>query len=416
MSGREEMKAKQCNSCCVLGLLLFSIIIALFVYPDFQFQSISINRNTAELDLNVPLPTNMPKTNKPRLNIKVPKLISIGASFTGTSTMEQLICQISDIKCCRSSIDDNQQLNMEYEYSSNMLNNSIFLQNDYIPNIHSTDFELNDIDLTLSQFRFDVYGILEHIPMDKYIASYCDIEDENENDIFIRNVRYFQNPITAAIFAYFALHFDTKIIFIVREPIDRWWIADLSIPDKQSFGDYVIHQSFINRIKSMFNDSSKSNDDIISVYYQWYFNWKKDVDFELINCFYCIHLIFWIKQFDNILEKNSDDYKTTSNYFKIMQTQYLFNDMIKATETIYCWQTEKCDDEIKKKVINNVNVEQIMMNNEFKVNQSIATKQTKTKLFRACNERVDKIVEQRPDLVLGEYISWNQLYDKFDTT
>ena len=408
MNPRGELKAKQCNSCCVLYLLLFSILVAIFVYPDFKFDSISINKNSAEIDSNMAQYLNK-SAESSITQIRVPKLISIGASFTGTSTLEQLIVQIPDIECCSSSFDDNEQLNMEYDYSSNMLNDSIFIDNDYIPNIHYRDFELNDMDLTLSQFRFNVFGILEHIPMDKYIASYCDVDDENENDIFIRNVKYFENPITSTIFGYFSLHFDTKIIFIVREPIDRWYFVDMIQSDKQSFGDYVIHQSFTKKIISMFNDSSISNDDIISVYYKWYFNLRKDVDFELINCLYCVHLMFWIKQFDDILLNNN---KKTSNYFKIMQTEYLFDDMIKATETIYCWMTEKCDDEIKRKVINNVKVEHLMSINNF--NQTIKTKQTKTKLFRGCNERADKMVEQRPDLVLGEWISWNQLYDKFD--
>ena len=68
----------------------------------------------------------------------------------------------------------------------------------------------------------------------------------------------------------------------------------------------------------------------------------------------------------------------------------------------------------KKTVNNNVKIDGIKSLDMIDNNQTFADIEQKTDTFIACNDRLDKIIKERLDLVLGEWISWNEMYEKIE--
>ena len=198
---------------------------------------------------------------------------------------------------------------------------------------------------------------------------------------------------------------------------------------------FLIGMSFIE------NENVLSNRDMAVIYLNFYYGtYAKYVSQSFIASMYCYHLSFWLEYFDAAFNSSSysDSYSDSSNknvtinvtqprhrtsekHFKIWQTSFIVSDLSKSINLIYCWlkydisnynkDWKRCQSVLKATGEYQTNLyDKSASHHQWNWPMDDKNKKFWANLFKPCNSRLDNIVAKRPNLVLGQWNSWNTKY------
>ena len=391
-----------------------------------------------------------PDSNIDHLTLK--GMINIGSVHTATSTIQKLLCRINDITCAEEN---------EFSYfpdNTKHLYNSLFRQNP------SEELLASDM-ITLSNWTMDINEILVIYPYKDWL-SHWDIQymirrksirkyvkkintntaaehDFSKDILYGKLTSHYLHPPTAIVFAHMAHEKGYKFFLHIREPIQRIWSVQQHWHNYKGDGKQVIAaavkdlwakyeslpllQDLVNGLKDM----TKSNDYIIGLYYKLYFTTLRRFDdvrnkverrqmingytFEMTGSLYCVHIMFWLKQFERLFHS-----KDVTQYFRILQYEFIVDDLQRTKTLIYCWYKENVnnirdcsvsisDNEAKRYFDNRVKA---ATGHYWSFEMSWHQRQKFMDIYSPCNQRLQMIIKQRPNLKLGEWINYNDLYEK----
>ena len=167
---------------------------------------------------------------------------------------------------------------------------------------------------------------------------------------------------------------------------------------------------FLLKMTQIEDENILSNRDMSYIYTYWFYaTFSRYAPAEHYNSLYCYQLSMWLNYFDKYFGKDN-----TRNYFRIWQYEWITTDISKASNLVYCWMKydidnwDQCEKHLKlKNEFENVKSIQTAAQHIWTHNMHDNHKVFWQGLYRACNARVDRIVQHRPQLVLGEWVSWN---------
>merc|ERR1712228_884314 len=287
--------------------------------------------------------------------------------------------------------------------------------------------------------NWKIEDIIKRTSIQRYMHNTEEI-DFSQYTLYGKWTAHYLHPPTSLVFAHMAFYRKWSFFLQIREPINRLWSVQQHW-HKYDGTDYEIRESAANNVWTKYEklpilkqlvtalqNMTVSTEHIIGLYYRLYFdtlNQQRSVEpnefrngyaFELTSSLYFVQIIIWLKQFERI----GFDENSVFNHFRIIQFEHITKDLSAAKLLIYCWHKENVESikdcsyrQPESKIETGFDNKVAAANGHiWSIEMAWKERLKFMELFRACNEKLDNLVKERPRIVLGEWVSYDAMYDQ----